>query len=121
MSVLTTKVSTVYPITRWIPMPAIATTGRAQKGCSILATSSPIATAMVVAGMDAFSATAAGMVKGPCTAQCPPPLGMMNEMKIDDTKLRTGSVAAEAEAAIEDDMICASPLALILPIITPSL
>ena len=79
-------------------MPAMATTGSAQKGCSMLATSSPMATAMVVAGMDAFSATAAGMVKGPCTAQCPPPLGMMNEMKMDDTKLRTGNVAADAEA-----------------------
>src|SRR5712675_1031901 len=119
MMVLTTKVRTVNPITRWMPMPAMATTGSAQKGCSMLATSSPIATAMVVAGIDAFSATAAGMVKGPCTAQCPPPLGMMNEMKMDDTKLRTGSVAADAEAAIEEDMICASPVAVMMPMIPP--
>src|SRR4249920_191721 len=104
MSVLTTKVSTVYPITRWIPMPAIATTGRAQKGCSMLATSSPIATAMVVAGMDALSATAAGMVKGPCTAQWPPPLGITSEMKIEDTKLSTGKVSADAEAAMEREI-----------------
>ena len=58
----------------------------------MLATSSPIATAMVVAGIEAFSATAAGIVNGPCTAQCPPPLGITSEMKIDDTKLSTGSV-----------------------------
>src|SRR5258708_15699484 len=97
----TTKVRTVNPITRWMPMRAMATTGSAQKGCSMLATSSPIATAMVVAGIDALSATAAGMVNGPCTAQCPPPLGMTSEMKIEDTKLRIGSVSADAEAAME--------------------
>src|SRR5258708_26168553 len=93
-SVLTTKVRTVNPITRWMPMPAMATTGSAQKGCSMLATSSPIATAMVVAGIDALSATAAGMVNGPCTAPCPPPLGMTSAMQLQDTKLMISTASA---------------------------
>src|SRR6266852_8492022 len=102
-----------------MPMPAMATTGSAQNGCNILATSSPIATAMVVAGIEALRATAAGIVKGPCTAQCPPPLGMISEMNMDDTKLSTGSVTADAEAAIEEDMICASPVAVMMPMMPP--
>ena len=43
-----TKVMTIYPITRRIPMPAIARMGRAKNGWSMFATDSPIATAMVV-------------------------------------------------------------------------
>src|SRR6187402_3198604 len=65
----TTKVITVKPSTRCTPMPAIATTGAAQNGCSMLETCSPMATAIVVAGTDACSAIAAGTTNGPCTAQ----------------------------------------------------
>src|SRR5690349_11299072 len=72
------NVITVKPSTRCTPTPAIATTGAAQNGCNMFETCSPIATAIVVAGTDACSATAAGTTNGPCTAQWPPPLGMKN-------------------------------------------
>src|SRR5215467_1854085 len=98
-----------------MPIPAIATTGSAQKGCSMLATCSPMATAIVVAETDAFSATAAGMVKGPCTAQWPPPLGMTNEMRMDEMKLRMGRLYADADAAMELEICCASPVAVMMP------
>src|SRR6185436_20886874 len=102
-----------------MPIPAMATSGKAQKGCSMLATSSPMATAMVVAGMDASSATAAGIVNGPCTAQWPPPLGITREMNIDDMKLKIGKVPAEAVDAIEREISSASPVAVMIPMIPP--
>src|ERR1051326_301219 len=100
-------------------MPAIATTGSAQKGCSILATCSPIATAIVVAESDAFSVTAAGMVNGPCTAQWPPPLGITSEIKIEEMKLRMGRLKAEADDAMELEICCASPVAVMMPMMPP--
>src|SRR4029079_12333351 len=98
-----------------MPMPAMATTGNAQKGCSMLATCSPIATAIVVAETEAFRVTAAGMVNGPCTAQWPPPLGITSEMKIEETKLRIGRLNADADAAIELEICCAKPVAVMMP------
>ena len=46
-------------------------------------------------------------------------LSSLGEMKIDDTKLSTGSVAADAEAAMEEDMISANPVAVMMPMIPP--
>jgi IclR family transcriptional regulator, pca regulon regulatory protein len=52
----TKNVISVYAITRCNRLPAIATTGTAQKGCSIFDTFSAIATAIAVCGTDACNA-----------------------------------------------------------------
>jgi len=78
-----------------------------------------MATAIVVAGIEAPSETAAGIVNGPCTAQCPPPLGMTNEMKIEEMKLRIGRLCADAFAAMEREIYSASPVAVMIPMMPP--
>ena len=55
-----TNVTTMKPIMRLIRMPAIARIGSAKNGCSMFATDSPIATAIVVPAIDACKDCAAG-------------------------------------------------------------
>ena len=59
------NVITMKPIIRRILMPAMARIGNAKKGCSIFATDSPIATAIVVPASEECSFTAAGIANGP--------------------------------------------------------
>lgn len=56
---------TMNPIVLRRGIPAIAKIGNAQKGCSMFATDSPIATDIVVAALDALRSRATGTAKGP--------------------------------------------------------
>src|SRR5258708_34134448 len=68
-----------------IPSRAMARIGNAQNGWIMLAVCSPIAVAIAVSAGSTFRFTAAGIMNGPCTAQCPPPEGTTRLMMLDET------------------------------------
>src|SRR5690606_30100941 len=89
--------------------PAMASTGRAQNGCSMLVQASPQATAMATRVTSVSSAAAVAITIGPCTAHCPPPEGMNILMMPALIKVQNGSVAALAMEVMAPDRVAISP------------
>src|SRR5690606_16138217 len=80
--------------------PALASTGRAQQGCSMLVQESPQATAMAVRAISASKAWVAAITTGLCTAHCPPPEGTKILTRPALMKVQKGRVVAVAKDTI---------------------
>src|SRR5690606_28021450 len=87
--------------------PAMASTGKAQKGCSILVQPSPHATAMATRGMSAPSACAEAMTTSLCTAHWPPPEGTKILTRPALMKVQKASVFSVASDTIHSDRVAA--------------
>src|SRR6266581_590651 len=99
-----------------MPSPAIASTGSAQKGWIMFAVCSPIAVAMAVSAGSTRRFTAAGTMKGPCTAQWPPPDGTNRLMMFEEMKDQNGSVRCVENATKASAMTAARPVPVIMHI-----
>src|SRR5690554_3599568 len=97
--------------------PAMASTGRAQNGCSRLVQASPQATAMAMRGISAPSASAAGTLTGACTAHWPPPEGTKILTIPALIKLQHGSVVSVAKEINHSDGDPARPDGIMIAMI----
>src|SRR5690554_2867025 len=89
--------------------PAMASTGRDQKGCSRLVQASPQATAMATRETSTPSASAAGSMTGACTAHWPPPEGTKRLTMPALMKDQKGSEVSVAKETSASDMLAARP------------
>src|SRR5690625_462029 len=96
--------------------PAMASTGKDQKGCKRLVHASPQATAMATRAISASNAWALAMTTGLCTAHCPPPEGTKIFTIPALIKVQKASVFWVAKETNQSEMDAASPDSIMMAI-----